>query len=146
MNQEAYGQAANIFQQAVNIKPDYTPAYYNLALALVKIEDWIGAQAAYQATLQLLNPESPEYAQVMEEMELIKEKVAEIEAQQQEQEVETTTGDGTTPLGNQVTTPSITEQNINAGADVETSAESDIQLQQNTTPAASDSTPSGTTN
>lgn len=124
--QEAYRQAANIFQQAVNLKPDFTPAIYNLGLMLVQLEDWVNAQAAYQAVVQQLDPNSPEYTQVMEELELINEKVAELEAAAEAQQ-EAQEGTGETPLG-EVTTPSLTEQAISGENEVETTPSNDVDL------------------
>lgn len=130
-SQEAYGQAANIFQQAVTLKPDFTPALYNLAVTLVKLEDWVNAQAAYNATAQLLNPESEDYIRVMEELDLVNEKVAELQAAQEAtQKEQAATGEnGSTPLG-EVNTPSLTEQAIEGGNSVESTPENDVELTQ----------------
>ncbi|MCA9368914.1 MAG: hypothetical protein H6773_04695 [Pseudomonadales bacterium] len=129
-NQEAFGQAANIFQQAVNIKPDFAPALYNLAVSLVKLEDWTNAQAAYQAVLQQLDPSTEDYTKVEEELNLVNEKVAEAEAAAQaQQDAASTTETGSTPLG-EVKSPSLTEQVIDGRDAIETTPENDVTLTQ----------------
>jgi len=130
-NQEAYGQAANIFQQAVSLKPDFTPAVYNLAVSLVKLEDWVNAQAAYKAVVQQLDPSTEDYTKVMEELDLVNEKVAEIEAaaKAQQDAAANATGSESTPLG-EVKSPSLTDQVIDGGNAVETTPENDVNLTQ----------------
>ena len=122
--QESFSQAASIFQQAVNIKPDFAPAQYNLAGVLVKLEDWNNARVAYQSTLQLLNPDTEEYKQVMEELRVVDEKIAELQAAVKAQQGQ----GGTTPLSNQVNTPSITDQAINGGTDIQSDTTEDVDL------------------
>ena len=130
VGQEAYGQAASIFQQAVSIKPDFGPSLYSLATTLVRLEDWMGAQAAYNAIVPLLSPEGDEYETIMEELELVNERVAEIQAAQEEQAKAAAeqTGATTTPLGSQITTPSITEQNLNGANALEESSNLELDL------------------
>ncbi len=141
MRQEAYGQAASIYQQAVNIKPNFIPAIYNLGRALVQMEDWLNARTAYQEVIKQLNPESPEYAQVMKEFDLVNEKATELEekikaqqetAAQQDKapiEDETTTKDTEeTPLGTQVNAPSITEQALDGGTNLTAPPANDVEL------------------
>ena len=136
-NQEAYGQAANIFQQAVSLKPDFTPAVYNLAVSLVKLEDWVNAQAAYKAVVQQLDPSTEDYTKVMEELDLVNEKVAEIEAaaKAQQDAAANATGSESTPLG-EVKSPSLTDQVIDGGNAVETTPENDVNLTQEQPPVA----------
>jgi tetratricopeptide (TPR) repeat protein len=128
MNQKAFGQAGGIFEQAVNIKPNYAPSYYNLATALVAVENWVSAQAAYEETLKYLDPASPDHAQVVKELELIKPKADEVRAQQakaaaaQKEAAETESS-------TEVTTPSIVEQTLETTT-VEDETASDVDLTQ----------------
>jgi tetratricopeptide (TPR) repeat protein len=66
---EKYQEAAQFFQQAINLKPDLPNGYYNLANALVKIEQYSLARIAYQQTLLLLQPDYEGYIVAAEELE-----------------------------------------------------------------------------
>ncbi|MCA9369827.1 MAG: tetratricopeptide repeat protein [Pseudomonadales bacterium] len=67
-NAEEYAQAAQLFAQATDLKPDYPQAQYNLAISLANLGDYQNAVIAYQRTLALIDPASAEYAQVQQEL------------------------------------------------------------------------------
>jgi tetratricopeptide (TPR) repeat protein len=65
---EAYDQAIRLFQQSIELKPNYANAYYNLSHALRQKQDPVGAYDAMQAVLSLVQPDSADYIQVKEEL------------------------------------------------------------------------------
>lgn len=60
-NLEDWESAAQNFQAAVSLKPDYANGYYNLALAYEKEDKISQAIRAMQATLQNIKADSPDY-------------------------------------------------------------------------------------
>lgn len=66
---ENYTEAAQFFQQAINLKPDFANAYYNLANALVRAGQLESAKSVYQQTLQLVPADSEDYLQAAKELE-----------------------------------------------------------------------------
>lgn len=82
IGQEQLQQAANIFDQAVQIKPDYPNSYYNLAYTLNQLGAFQQSAAAYQTLLTLLEPETEDYKTVMAEYEAVKVKADEQAAAQ----------------------------------------------------------------
>ncbi len=70
---EDYLSAANLFRQAANLKPDYANAHYNLAQALIKLEQYGLAQRELQATLTLVQEGTPDYDKVNQELAQITE-------------------------------------------------------------------------
>jgi tetratricopeptide (TPR) repeat protein/uncharacterized membrane protein YeaQ/YmgE (transglycosylase-associated protein family) len=70
-NQGEYESALKFFEQAVNLKADSANAYYNAANTLVKMNRLQDAQLAYQKTLLLVNPESPDYQTASQELNQI---------------------------------------------------------------------------
>ncbi len=77
IGQEDFQQAASVFDQAVQIKPDYPNSYYNLAYSLNQLGAFQQSAAAYQTLLTLLEPDSEDYKQVMTEYEEVKVKADE---------------------------------------------------------------------
>lgn len=56
-----YDLAIRFFTDAVNLKPDYANAYYNLSVALRNKGDLKGAEQTAQAVISLLDTKSPDY-------------------------------------------------------------------------------------
>lgn len=61
-------QAAKIFEQAVNLKPDWANAHYNLAAAYKANEQYPLALEQIQIVAQLIPTDSPDYQLVQEEI------------------------------------------------------------------------------
>ncbi|MDQ3008457.1 MAG: tetratricopeptide repeat protein [bacterium] len=103
---QQFPQAASLFQQAAELKPDYANAYYNLANTLKATNDLANARTAYQQTLALLPTDSPDYIQANQELEELEKAIA-------------ATGSAEAPVteNNEVeaspTVPSLLDQNIN---------------------------------
>lgn len=106
--------ALNLFNQAAELKPDYANAYYNGANVLVQLEQYLAADAAYQTLLQILPPDSEQYAQVMQERDAIKDEVeAALAAQQQAQQA---ANPNAAPQEQEAPAqPNLTEEIINQG-------------------------------
>ncbi len=68
---EQYDAAQNQFQIAVNLKPDFANAYYNLGKALESKKDLQGAVVAYQAAASLLPADSEDKKRLEADMEVI---------------------------------------------------------------------------
>ncbi len=140
MNQKEYQQAASIFQQTIGIKSDFAPAYYNLGVVLITLEDWRNAQTAFRETLKLLPADSEDYSQVSTQLAEIDKKVAELDAAdkkaadaaaaatKQGSAATNVEAETETPLAREVKTPSIIEQNLDAGTEVGGNTESDVEL------------------
>lgn len=71
-NQQQYDEAAQLFQQAVQLKPNHANAYYNLANALRQLQRLGEAERAYQEVLKLIDPQSADYARAMQELDSLK--------------------------------------------------------------------------
>lgn len=56
-----YDLAIRFFTDAVNLKPDFANAYYNLAVALRDRGDLLQAQVVAEKVVSLLDPNSPDY-------------------------------------------------------------------------------------
>ncbi|MBP7832155.1 MAG: tetratricopeptide repeat protein [Candidatus Levybacteria bacterium] len=72
---QQYEAAQNQFQIAINLKPDFANAYYNLGKALESKEDLQGAVIAYQAAASLLPADSEDRKRLEAEMEVLLEQV-----------------------------------------------------------------------
>lgn len=70
-----YEAAQNQFQLAINLKPDFANAYYNLGHALEAKGDAKSAIVAYQGALSLLPAGSPDKQRLEDEMEVILKKI-----------------------------------------------------------------------
>jgi tetratricopeptide (TPR) repeat protein len=71
-SQKNFQQAANLFAQAANLKPDYANAHYNLANTLREAGDYQGAKREYEVTLSLVQIDSNDYQKVSQELEEVK--------------------------------------------------------------------------
>lgn len=111
LNQKQYQQAAGIFRQTVDIKPDYANTYYNLAFALKELGSYEDARLSYETLLKLIDPQSEDYAKVKAEMEEVEKIIAEEEAKNPKQ---TTTGEAGAqqPTTQNRTSPSLLDQSL----------------------------------
>lgn len=62
-------EAINVFTAAVNVKPDFANAHYNLAVALRQANKLQEAMSSYQKTLALVNPGSEDFIKLTQEIE-----------------------------------------------------------------------------
>ncbi|MCB9813498.1 MAG: tetratricopeptide repeat protein [Pseudomonadales bacterium] len=132
VTQKDYQQALNILTQAVNLKPDLAGSHYNLAVVLEQIDQpdaYREARISYQRALVLLDPSSEEYTivnQKIEELEtMMNEKGISLEPEtDQTQE----NGQAPNPESSGVQAPSIIEQTLNNGTEVDPEASSDVNL------------------
>ena len=70
-----FGRAQNEFQTAIQLKPDYPNAYYNLAKLLEMAKDYENSYIVMQKAISLLGPDNPNLGQANAELEAIKAKV-----------------------------------------------------------------------
>ncbi len=68
LNVDQQPDAIAVFQQAVQLKPDFAAAQYGLATALRVNGKYAEAKGAYTNVLTLLQPDSAEFAQVQKEL------------------------------------------------------------------------------
>lgn len=68
-----YDLAVRFFTDAINLKPDYNNAYYNLAVALRDKGDLKSAQNAAERLMSLLTPDSKDYKTAADLLTAIKE-------------------------------------------------------------------------
>jgi len=71
-SQKNFQAAANLFLQAVNLKPDFANAHYNLANALKQLGAFEDAKKEYEATQTLVKADSSDYQKVTSELEEVK--------------------------------------------------------------------------
>lgn len=79
-----YDMAIRFFTDAVNIKPDYANAYYNLSVTLRDKGDLTNAQVTAEKVLTLLDPSSQDYKTANDYLTDLKNKIAEGAAAQNE--------------------------------------------------------------
>lgn len=60
--------SVKVFERTVTLKPDWAPAYYNLAVAYRQNQELQKSVGAYQQTLALLTPGSDDYNKVDQEL------------------------------------------------------------------------------
>jgi tetratricopeptide (TPR) repeat protein len=121
MGAENYNQAINIYNQAVELKPDLPVSYFNLGMALERIAATLPleqqaqilreARLSFQTTLVLLDPISEEYTIVTQKIEEIETYMSEnnmsLEPEEGEVDQAVDYGDGDTQLA-----PSLIDQNL----------------------------------
>ncbi len=129
MNAKEYQQAAGVFSQAVQIKPDYAASYFQLARSLAQLNQLTEAKAAYQQVLALIPANTDEFTLVTKELEDLEKLIA-------EQPEPTTEDSQETPLGAQtnITTPSITDQNLEQQSDVVGQSDAELNITPPTQP------------
>lgn len=64
--------AIQLFQQTINLKPDWANAYYNLGYAYMQKKDEQSAYQAFSQALQLLDPNSQDKAMLEKQVETLK--------------------------------------------------------------------------
>lgn len=146
VSQESYQQAVSILSQAIELKSDLAGTHYTMALVLEQVgtpDAYRQARVSLQRALVLLDSDSEDYIVVnkkIEDLEAMMEEqgislTAETETQEGQSDQameETTMMEETSP---EIETPTITEQNLNAGGDVGDAMDSgDVDL----TPPADD--------
>lgn len=67
-----YMNAANLFRQAVSLKPDYANARYNYAHALVQLKYYADAQRELELIQKLVPAESEDYKKLVSDIEEVK--------------------------------------------------------------------------
>lgn len=72
MSAGQFDQAQNLFVQAVNLKPDWNSAHYNLAIVLAQTKKYKEGAAEMQKVLDLTPKDSEDYKKVEKEYEQIK--------------------------------------------------------------------------
>lgn len=71
-SQGQYDQATNHFLEAVQLKPDFANAYYNLANAYQQQAKILEAYQTMQQVVALVPPDSPDYTKAQEELSQLK--------------------------------------------------------------------------
>ncbi len=133
-SQEQYSQALSLFQQAAELKPDFPNSFYNAANALVKLNQYDQAQAAYERALALLEPDSEAYVQANKELEALQ------ELKKQASESAMTKKPATTPSTPQEQGSSLLDQAISeTDSDVVTPVETSLPLNPVSSPTTSNS-------
>lgn len=61
--------AASLFKQAINLKPDYANARYNLAHAFIKLKSYEDAKYEFELVKNLVDPQSQDYQLVVKDIE-----------------------------------------------------------------------------
>ena len=132
-----YQQAASLFQQAVNVKPDFTNARFNLAFSLEQLGSLEGARNEYNALLGYLDQQTEDYTKISDEIKRLDAEIEKNKPAAAEGE-EAATGTGTTQKK-----PSIIEQNLESSNDLITNPPADsvdlnaeTKLSGETTPTA----------
>lgn len=77
-----YDLAIRFFSDAINLKPDYANAYFNLAIALREKNDLNGAAQAAEKTVTLLDPSSPDYPVAANLLSELRDTIASVAAKQ----------------------------------------------------------------
>lgn len=110
--------ATDTFKRAIELKPGYANAYYNLAVAYREKEDYVRAYLALQQVLSLVPRDSEDYTKVSEEMVVLKEKIptatsaAQLQQQQQQSQLTEPQALPTTPPQSQIKLPEDTGPEI----------------------------------
>lgn len=73
---QAYDQAIRFFTDAVNLKPDYPNAYFNLSVALRDKGDLVNAQATAEQLMKLIDAKSPDYKTATDYLADLKSRIA----------------------------------------------------------------------
>jgi tetratricopeptide (TPR) repeat protein len=121
--QKQFDQAASLFSQAVNLKPDLPNSHYNLAVSLIELGQLEEAVKEYQSTLSLLDPNSEDYITANKELEELQAKVDEQIANQKAAAGEAQANQA--PPNN-----SLIDQNLlNPDVQTEDSAQTDVDLE-----------------
>jgi Flp pilus assembly protein TadD len=66
-NHDLFGKAISEFKKAVELKPDYAEAYYNLAVSHAANKDWVMARRFTQKAQELEYPIEEEFLKSIEQ-------------------------------------------------------------------------------
>lgn len=80
-----YDDAKTMFEQAVNLKPDWANAHYNLAWTYFQKKEYKKAVEEMQASLNLIDPKSDDYKKGQKELEDFKKNLSEEAAPDEEE-------------------------------------------------------------
>ncbi|PIR61743.1 MAG: hypothetical protein COU66_02150 [Candidatus Pacebacteria bacterium CG10_big_fil_rev_8_21_14_0_10_44_11] len=94
LGQKKYQDALSLFNQAIQIKPDYPNAYYNAGFALKELGGLAEAKQAYEKVLTLIDSNSEDYTTVSKEVQDL---TAAIEKQVEATKSAQLNSQGTTP-------------------------------------------------
>jgi len=72
---EQYNQAVTHFSEAIQLKPDFTNAYYNLSNAYQQLNQPLEAYQAMEQVASLISPDSPDFTKAQEELANLKTKL-----------------------------------------------------------------------
>lgn len=71
LSQGKWDQAENLFRQAVNLKPDFANAHFNLGVALRQQKKYREAYSELSTALIFVSPNSTDSARIQEELDLL---------------------------------------------------------------------------
>lgn len=86
-SREDYLSAGNLFRQAVNLKPDYANARYNLAHALIKLKAFNEAKTELEIVKNLVEKDSNDYKLVESDLEMVNKEIAKSSSQTSENKI-----------------------------------------------------------
>jgi len=112
-NQQKFEDAAVLFEQAYNLKPDLANTAYSLANTLTALKQFDKAKVVYERTLTLLEPDSEDYKRAQKELEVVNAEIA-------KQPASPTEPAGQTPqsaLPSSLVPPSVVNENVNQSSD-----------------------------
>ncbi|MDO8570697.1 MAG: O-antigen ligase family protein [Candidatus Daviesbacteria bacterium] len=107
---KSYDMAIRFFGDAVNLKPDYANAYFNLAVAYKDKGDLVSAASATQQVVSLLDQNSEDYKVANQFLEDLKTQIASESAKQQAEAAEAQQGTNLQTEGNK--TSALQEKNL----------------------------------
>lgn len=67
-----FDEAIKFFQQAIELKPDWANAHYNLSHAYIEKKEYLKAAQELQGVMTLVNPKSDDYKKTQAELEEVK--------------------------------------------------------------------------
>ncbi|MDO8637984.1 MAG: O-antigen ligase family protein, partial [Candidatus Daviesbacteria bacterium] len=105
-----YDLAIRFFGDAVNLKPDYANAYFNLGVAYKDKGDLVSAASAIQQTVSLLDQNSEDYKVASKFLEDLKAQIASESAKQQANQAEA--GQGTNLRTEGIKQSALQEKNL----------------------------------
>lgn len=113
LNAKQNEQALSVFQQAVNVKPDYANSHYNVAQAYLALEMYDAARQEYEAVLTLLDPATEDFVKATKELEELKKVIEETSPAK-----ESTNNNTNQPTEtSNASTPSLLDQQLNTPAE-----------------------------
>ncbi len=113
LNAKQSAQALSVFQQAVNIKPDFANSHYNVAQAYLALQQLEAAKQEYDAVLALLDPNSEDFIKATKELEELNKMIE--ESKPANNPTESTTDQSTSQSDS--STPTLLDQQLNTPAE-----------------------------